>query len=70
MSEDTPEYEPTPKEPSTYPEYLGDGVYAEFDGWYITLDLRAQDNYTRIGLEPQVMRALIEYAKRTQGIEI
>ena len=28
--------------------YLGDGVYASFDGYHIWLDLRAQDNTTRI----------------------
>lgn len=41
--------------------YLGDGVYASYDGYYIVLDLRGQDNYTRIALEPTVMRALKDY---------
>lgn len=41
--------------------YLGDGVYASFDGHHIVLDLRGQDNYTRIALEPAVMSALMHY---------
>ena len=46
------------------PTYLGDGVYATFDGYHIVLDLRGQDNYTRIALEPQVLNALDAYRKR------
>ena len=41
--------------------YLGDGVYAGFDGYSIVLDLRGQDDMTRIALEPSVMSNLIEY---------
>ena len=37
--------------------YLGDGVYAVFDGWHIWLDLRNQDQ-SRIALNPDVLRAL------------
>jgi hypothetical protein len=42
--------------------YLGDGVYASFDGHHIVLDLRGQDRTTRIGLEPRVMEGLRRYA--------
>jgi hypothetical protein len=38
--------------------YIGDGVYASWDGWHIVLDLRAQDNTTKIALDPQVMEDL------------
>lgn len=41
--------------------YLGDGVYASFDGYAIVLDLRGQDDTTRIVLEPDVLRALDRY---------
>ena len=41
--------------------YLGDGVYASFDGEYILLDLRGQDNTTRIALDPDVLIALDDY---------
>ena len=44
--------------------YLGDGVYASFDGYHIILDLRAQDNYTRIALEPEVMNNLKKFEAR------
>ena len=29
-------------------QYLGDGVYASFDGYQVKLDLRGQDNTTEI----------------------
>lgn len=44
--------------------YLGDGVYASFDGYHVQLDLRAQDSTTRIALEPTVLRQLISYAQK------
>jgi hypothetical protein len=54
--------------PMTKPKletYLGDGVYATFDGeWFIRLDLRAQDSTTVIALEPPVLRALLEFVKQ------
>jgi hypothetical protein len=46
--------------------YLGDGVYASWDGYHVVLDLRAQDNTTRISLEPSVFDALIDYRKSVQ----
>ena len=46
--------------------YLGDGVYASFDGCLLWLDLRAQDN-SRIALEPEVLESLIAYAKKCYG---
>lgn len=43
--------------------YLGDAVYASFDGYQIWL--RTGDgNNQRIALEPPVFRALVEYAER------
>ena len=42
--------------------YLGDGVYASFDGYNIILDLRAQDT-SRIALEPEVMAKLKAFEK-------
>ncbi len=41
--------------------YLGDGVYASFDGYHIILDLRAQDSTTRIALEQEVMNELVRF---------
>ena len=45
-----------------YHEYLGDGVYASFDGFHIWLDLRAQGaGDVEIGLEPSVFERLFLY---------
>ena len=46
--------------------YLGDGVYASFDGFHIILDLRAQDNTTRIAMDPEVIVALERYLKMVE----
>jgi hypothetical protein len=46
-------------------EYLGDGVYADFDGFQIWV--AANDgirDYARVALEPAVMKALDNYRKR------
>jgi hypothetical protein len=47
--------------------YIGDGVYASFDGYHIVLDLRAQDSTTRIALEPKVLDRLDEYRKAVKA---
>jgi hypothetical protein len=41
--------------------YLGDGVYASFDGYQIWLDTRAQHPVNRIALEPAVWDRLKDY---------
>lgn len=42
--------------------YLGDGVYASYDGWHIWLDLRGQgDPHIKIALDPDVMERLLMY---------
>ncbi len=43
--------------------YIGDGVYASFDGCGVILDLRGQDNTTKIYLEYEVLKELEAYAK-------
>lgn len=45
-------------------DYMGDGVYASFDGERVWLDLRAQDSTTRIALEPETFESLCRYASR------
>ena len=48
-------------------EYLGDSVYAQFDGYHIVLTTEngyPDDPRNRIVLEDQVMNALSNYAKR------
>lgn len=43
--------------------YLGDGVYASFDGYHIVLAVNHHANRV-VALEPDVMEALIEYYKQ------
>lgn len=56
----------------TVEEYLGDGVYAVFDGYSVRLDLRAQPTHghvCRICLEPVVYTALQRFVERIQRTE-
>ena len=43
--------------------YLGDGLYASFDGWCIWLRAPREDGDHRVALEPPVFAALISYEK-------
>lgn len=58
---------PPPEEEVKVEDYLGDGVYAVFSGYNITLDLRGQDTFTKIALEPEVMAALKRFEERVYG---
>lgn len=42
--------------------YLGDGVYASYDGNHIILELRGQDTTTRIALEQNILANLNRFA--------
>jgi hypothetical protein len=44
--------------------YLGDGLYANFDGYHIMLFSERENEEHWIGLEPEVFNNLLEY--RTQ----
>lgn len=55
---------------TTPPDYLGDGVYASFDGYYIWLRTGSHqdaDATNRIALEPSVLDALLRYQARIVG---
>jgi len=43
--------------------YLGDAVYASYDGYHIWLHLNDHRSPGLIALEPPVLQALIRYAK-------
>jgi hypothetical protein len=46
-------------------EYLGDGVYASFDGWQIWLHTERESGHIeRIALDPATFDALATYNKR------
>lgn len=56
--------------PKVNQEYLGDGVYCEFDG--MGLALRANDHQAPIAiyLEPEVLAELVGYARRVnKGVQ-
>lgn len=41
--------------------YLGDGLYARFDGWQIYLRTAREDGDHWVALEPEVLAALVRY---------
>lgn len=51
------------------PRYLGDGVYAGFDGSQIWLWTERETGRHEIALQPPVMVALTDYADRVWGDE-
>lgn len=55
---------PPVPEPNLHPEYLGDGVYATFDGYNICLSLGSHDDEPVVYLDPSVMKALQAYARK------
>jgi len=46
-------------------EYLGDGLYASFDGFMFTLRAPRSDGDHWVGLEPDVLYAFDQYRDRT-----
>lgn len=46
------------------PTYLGDGVYASFDGFQIWLHVGRHDAPRVVAIEGAVLRALVEHAAR------
>jgi len=45
--------------------YIGDGVYAEFDGWGVWLKANGINNDDdKIYLEPEVLNALLKFLER------
>jgi len=43
--------------------YLGDGLYASFDGFMVTLRAPRTNGDHWVGLEPEIWRALVEYVE-------
>ena len=46
--------------------YLGDGVYASFDGWQIWLAVNHHEN-VQLALDQQTLAALLRYAEKVWG---
>jgi hypothetical protein len=49
--------------------YLGDGVYASFDGYQIWLAVNHHGN-KQVAMEPTVLLSLLSYAERVYGLTI
>lgn len=45
-------------------EYLGDGLYASFDGWQFCLRTPRENGDHVVYLEPHVLKAFDQYRKR------
>ncbi len=58
----TQEVQPLPAPAPLADRYLGDGVYASYDGYHIILDLRKQNATTRIALNQNVLASLNKFA--------
>jgi hypothetical protein len=56
----------SPQPPSEEPKFLGDGVYATFDGYQIWLAVNDHRNQV-VAIEPKVYIALKNYAKLIWG---
>lgn len=50
----------------SFKEYLGDGVYAEFDSYYTILTAETFDNFKtqKIYLEPNTFNNLVNFVER------
>jgi hypothetical protein len=49
--------------------YLGDGVYASFDGYQIWLAVNHHEN-KQVAMEPAVLLSLLSYAERVYSLTI
>lgn len=50
-------------------EYLGDGLYASYDGFMITLSTERLAGKHFVALEPQVFEALIQFAQKIEWLK-
>jgi hypothetical protein len=47
--------------------YLGDGLYATFDGWQLVLRAPRDGGDHWVALEPETFSALVRFAERING---
>jgi hypothetical protein len=53
---------------SEFKDYIGDGVYAEMEGYMIKLTTEREGGMIHtIYLEPEVYAALVDYVERVRG---
>lgn len=53
----------------THADYLGDGVYASFDGYHVWLRTQRENGWHEVALEPLVIETLNRYAARLRSPE-
>ena len=58
-----------PSSPDQENAYLGDGVYASFDGFQIWLAVNHHEN-KQVAMEPGVLLSLLSYAERVYNLKI
>ncbi len=51
-----------------YPDYLGDGVYASFDGFQVWLRVERESGFHEIALDPHTLDALMRYRDRANDM--
>ncbi|MBW3783815.1 hypothetical protein GL270_21725 [Aeromonas veronii] len=51
-------------DPTQFPAYLGDGVYASFDGYQMWLRTEGMDGVNEIAIDDQTWAALVAYRNR------
>lgn len=50
-------------------EYLGDGLYASFDGYMVTLRAPREEGNHWVGLEPPILVNFVKFAVATYGYD-
>ena len=50
--------------PPNHKVYIGDGVYAEYDGMGVWLTTQRENGEHRIYLEPKMLDSLVKYVAR------
>ena len=50
----------------SHPRYLGDGVYASFDGYQVWLHVGSHENEAVVALEPEVIAEINRYTQDMQ----
>ena len=49
-------------------EYIGDGLYASFDGCHFVLRAQRENGEHWVGLEPEVLHRFNQYAEKVKQI--
>lgn len=56
------------KTDNVFKDYIGDGVYADFDGYHVVLTTERERGVETIFLEPAILQALDRYRERLKQL--